>query len=83
MSLQYNRSYFEKQMLRLQHEKYSPVGVIICDVDGLKLINDTFGHTSVDALLKTAADIISADLNGNAVAARIGGDEFALLLTNT
>ncbi len=53
---------------------------MICDVDGLKLVNDTRGHERGDALLIEAARIIRNVFNENGLAARIGGDEFAVLL---
>lgn len=75
----YNRAYFENQCERLVIESNS-VGVVVCDVDGLKLVNDSFGHARGDDLLKTATTLIRAVVPGDAVVARIGGDEFSLLL---
>lgn len=75
----YNRTYFEREIQRFNSEA-GPVGIIVCDVDGLKLINDTLGHESGDRLLRTTADILRYTTRENGVAARIGGDEFAVLL---
>lgn len=79
----YNRSVFEHHMVRFDHEQYHPVGIIVCDVDGLKLVNDTMGHDKGDALLVAAAEVINKSFRENDIIARIGGDEFAVLLPNT
>lgn len=75
-----NRSYFEQEMGGLQGGRPRPAGIIVCDVDGLKLINDTLGHGAGDSLLSAAAGVISAAFRGGDMVARIGGDEFAVLL---
>jgi diguanylate cyclase (GGDEF)-like protein/PAS domain S-box-containing protein len=77
----YNRTFFEEQMCRLSSGNFNSVGIIICDIDGLKLVNDTLGHERGDKLLLSAADIIKSSLRHNDVVARIGGDEFAILVT--
>ncbi|MCT4595111.1 MAG: transporter substrate-binding domain-containing protein [Anaeromicrobium sp.] len=80
----YNRSYFERQMEIRNENKDLNQCVIICDLDGLKFINDTFGHATGDEYLKIATDIIKACFkNGNNVIARIGGDEFGILMEDT
>ncbi|MDD4801805.1 MAG: PAS domain S-box protein [Syntrophomonas sp.] len=76
----YNRTYFEQEMIRLDSGRHLPVGIIMCDVDGLKLVNDTLGHKAGDELLKTTARIIQDCFREEDVVARIGGDEFAVLL---
>lgn len=75
-----NRNYFEQEVLRLEEAGSLPVGVIICDLDGLKIVNDTYGHTIGDALLRAAAKAIKDSFRQDDVVARIGGDEFAVLL---
>ncbi|MDI6908095.1 MAG: CHASE4 domain-containing protein, partial [Thermoanaerobacterales bacterium] len=77
----HNRMYFEQEMRRLEAERRAPTGIIVCDVDGLKLVNDSLGHKTGDALLVAAAGIISEACRGH-VFARIGGDEFAVILPN-
>ncbi|MBP2652537.1 MAG: diguanylate cyclase with and sensor [Firmicutes bacterium] len=81
MTKVYNRAYFESQIQRLQSRNEKSVGIIVCDVDGLKLINDTLGHRSGDELLKIVADLlIRACTSVDDVIARIGGDEFAIIV---
>ncbi len=74
----YNRTFFEEEMLRLGSGR-NPIAVIVCDIDGLKLVNDTLGHGHGDRLLRVAATVIRGSFRQDAVVARIGGDEFAIL----
>ncbi len=46
----YNRAYFEEELRRLNDGRYLPLAIIVCDVDGLKLYNDSFGHQMGDVL---------------------------------
>lgn len=79
----YNRVYFEEEMHRLERDRYAPVGVIVCDVDGLKFVNDTLGHTIGDKLLQAVADVLrQSSRTSSDMVARIGGDEFAVLFPN-
>jgi diguanylate cyclase (GGDEF)-like protein/PAS domain S-box-containing protein len=79
----YNRTYFELALNRLADEACQPVGLIICDLDGLKYINDTLGHDAGDQLLVILADLIRCFEGDGRTLARIGGDEFAILLPHT
>ena len=76
----YNRTYFEEQLYLLKEDCFTPVGMIVCDVDGLKLVNDTLGHTIGDQLLRLSAGIIKACFRQEDVLCRIGGDEFVIIL---
>jgi diguanylate cyclase (GGDEF)-like protein/PAS domain S-box-containing protein len=78
----FNRAYFHKIIQKFSVEHKASIGVIACDIDGLKLVNDTFGHHEGDKLLTAAANIISNALESTDIAARIGGDEFVIILPN-
>ena len=73
-----NRTYFELEMNRLQTSQEA-CGIIVCDVDGLKFVNDTFGHGAGDQLLKEAAQLLAV-VAGTRALARVGGDEFVIFL---
>lgn len=79
----YNRSYFEDMLQRLNFSREYPVTVISADLDGLKLINDTMGHAGGDRMIKKCAELLASVLRKSDVLARIGGDEFMLLLPKT
>lgn len=79
----HNRRYFEEALIRLDCEEMLPLSIIMCDVNGLKLVNDSFGHSEGDELLKKAANIIKQVCREEDVVARVGGDEFIVMLTNT
>ncbi|MFO8111588.1 MAG: diguanylate cyclase, partial [Desulfosalsimonadaceae bacterium] len=76
----YNRNFFEEEMNRLKDGRYSPIGIIVCDVDGIKFINDTLGHQSGDEILINIANVLKDNFRDSDIIARIGGDEFAILL---
>jgi diguanylate cyclase (GGDEF)-like protein len=78
----YNRYYFSEQMVRLGKDlaRSAPVSIILIDIDGLKIVNDTLGHKAGDDLLISAAKIISECFRQTDIVARIGGDEFCIIL---
>ena len=79
----YNRRYYEEQLVILDQEKYYPLSLIMGDVNGLKLVNDSFGHQVGDQLLIKVADIIKKSCRTKDIITRIGGDEFVIMLPNT
>jgi diguanylate cyclase (GGDEF)-like protein/PAS domain S-box-containing protein len=79
----YNRRFFEEELKRLDSERNLPLTLIMADVNGLKLINDAFSHLEGDWLLKRAAGIMKKESRADDIIARIGGDEFVLLLPKT
>jgi len=79
----YNRHYFEEEMNRVDTVRQLPIGIIMADLNSLKLINDTYGHTAGDEMLKSAADILKKACREEDIITRWGGDEFVLLLSQT
>ncbi len=79
----YNRRYYEAELERLDTERNLPLSLIIIDVNGLKLTNDAFGHIMGDKILKKVAGIVKNECRSDEIVARIGGDEFVVLLPKT
>lgn len=79
----YNRAYFETELARLEQSRHYPITIISCDLDGLKLVNDTMGHDIGDGMLVKCAQIIKSALRKSDVLARVGGDEFSGILPST
>ncbi|SHK01152.1 sensor domain-containing diguanylate cyclase [Desulforamulus aeronauticus] len=79
----YNRAYFQEEMQRLDNMRDNPVGLLIIDMDGLKTVNDSLGHLMGDKLIQDVAKLLRSCFRKSDVVARIGGDEFAVLLPRT
>jgi len=79
----YNRAYFEEELERYNFPRYYPLSIMMVDVNGLKVINDTFGHHKGDKLLQRLASLLNSISRKGDVIARLGGDEFAILLPST
>ncbi|HWQ75832.1 MAG TPA: diguanylate cyclase, partial [Syntrophomonas sp.] len=79
----YNRTYFEEEINRLENDRNNPVGMIIFDLDNLKLVNDTMGHEAGDRLLQNFARILGQCFRSGDVISRVGGDEFAVIMPKT
>jgi diguanylate cyclase (GGDEF)-like protein len=76
----YNRAYFQEELLRLERGRRFPISVIMIDVNRLKQTNDEYGHSAGDDLLQCTADVLKKTFRAEDAIARIGGDEFAILL---
>ncbi|MCE7791652.1 sensor domain-containing diguanylate cyclase [Salipaludibacillus sp. CUR1] len=78
-----NRNAFKSKMNQLNNSSTLPAGLIICDMNNLKITNDTYGHHSGDQLIQSAAAYLKNHFNNrNSTLFRIGGDEFAIIMTD-
>ncbi|MBB1296386.1 EAL domain-containing protein [Pseudoalteromonas sp. Hal273] len=82
----HNRYYFDQQLNKICQDKYTYDGiehaVIYIDLDHFKIINDSKGHHQGDIVLKEVAQLFKANIGDDHLVCRIGGDEFAVILTN-
>lgn len=74
----YNRTYFNKALE--EHAMSVAVGIFVCDIDGLKYVNDTFGHIEGDNLICMAANVLKDCFRETDIVARVGGDEYAAIV---
>ena len=79
----YNRGYYEVEFQRLNSSRNLPLSIIMADINDLKLLNDTFGHLEGDQQIKDFANILKQSCRSDDIIARIGGDEFVVLLPKT
>ncbi|MDM8534186.1 diguanylate cyclase [Clostridiaceae bacterium HSG29] len=77
-----NRTYFNEKLDEYNKEYNLPLGIILADLNGLKITNDTLGHIKGDILLKKVAEILKTFNKYRSLIARIGGDEFIMLVPN-
>lgn len=79
----YNRRFFEEEMNRLDTNRQLPIAILMVDVNGLKVINDTYGHKAGDEHLRKVGDLLKNCIRQEDILARWAGDEFVILMPNT
>lgn len=79
----YNRRFFEEELIRLDIKRNLPLTIIMGDLNGLKLINDSFGHTIGDEIIKKVANVLKSGCRVGDITARLAGDEFVVALSKT
>ncbi|MCF7923472.1 MAG: PAS domain S-box protein [Candidatus Izimaplasma sp.] len=79
----YNRRFFTEKFASLDSFEHYPLGVMMIDVNGLKIINDAYGHEVGDLVLKESAKSMMKVINDRGIVSRIGGDEFTVIVDNT
>ncbi len=79
----YNRAFFDTELERLSHSRRFPLSIVMADINDLKKVNDTQGHSAGDKVIILAARVMLEAFRSEDIVARIGGDEFAVLLPET
>ena len=78
----HNRRYFEEKKREMDWAENLPISIILADINGVRLINDAFGHMAGDRLIYSTGEILAARCPKQSILARTGGDEFGILLPN-
>jgi diguanylate cyclase (GGDEF)-like protein len=76
----HNRAFYMDELNRLERKPLRPVAAIIIDLNGLKETNDSLGHEAGDSMLRRLGEVLNEAVAAPNCAARIGGDEFAVLM---
>jgi diguanylate cyclase (GGDEF)-like protein/PAS domain S-box-containing protein len=76
----YNRNFFEVEIARFQFSRLFPISIVVADADNLKIVNDRYGHSAGDEMIRKIAHLLRKSFRSEDIVARIGGDEFAILL---
>ncbi len=79
----YNRAFLEEEMIRVDQDENLPISIIMIDFNGLKMINDTYGHSVGDQMLIQGASLLRRVCRDNDTLVRWGGDEYVVLLPST
>ncbi len=79
----YNRAFLETEIRRLDVKRQLPISMIMIDLNGLKLVNDSYGHKTGDRFLVKTAEVLKNIFREEDLIARWGGDEFVILLSQT
>ena len=75
-----NRTYYSEELSRLARKGPWPLSILVIDMNGLKYANDEHGHAAGDGLLRRIGEVLTKAVDAPSVAARVGGDEFAVLM---
>ncbi|MDY0210785.1 MAG: diguanylate cyclase [Acholeplasma sp.] len=79
----HNRRYYQEQLPIIDNDSNRPITVILCDINGLKIMNDAFGHDAGDELLKEVSFALKQTFSDKGFVCRTGGDEFTAVLNHT
>ncbi|MBU3111664.1 sensor domain-containing diguanylate cyclase [Clostridium lacusfryxellense] len=76
----FSKNYLLKEMDMLNNKIHVPIAILVCDLDKLKYINDSLGHSTGDILIKNTAKLLLSTFNSNHIVVRTGGDEFVVIM---